>query len=200
MFLANHTPNKGLPVLLDAFTAMERPFLLIVGGEKRPDVDYDAYIRKAKSGQQIVITGRLSDAEIRAALGRSDLFVFPTLADTFPLVVLEAMAHGVPVLASHVGGIPYQVTPDCGVMVEPRDVAGVRAAVEQLAGQRDRLVQMGRNARQRALAEFTWEKAAIDAVHSYRRVLERQSAMHAGASAPAWGQRGRQQEIAGRGF
>ena len=38
MFLANHTPNKGLPVLLEAFAKLERPYLLIIGGEKRADV------------------------------------------------------------------------------------------------------------------------------------------------------------------
>jgi glycosyltransferase involved in cell wall biosynthesis len=200
MFLGNHTPNKGLPVLLEAFKAMERPFLLIVGGEKRPDVDYDAYVRGAKPGQQIVITGRLSDAEIRAALGRTDLFVFPTLADTFPLVVLEAMAHGVPVLASRVGGIPHQLTADCGVLVEPKDPAGLRVAVEELAGQRERLEIMGRNARQRALTEYTWEKAAGDAVQAYRRVLEQQSVMRVGVPAPAWAQGGRAQQVIGKGY
>lgn len=184
MFLGNHTPNKGLPVLLEAFAAMDRPFLLIIGGEKRPDVDYDAYVRRAKPGQQIVITGRLSDAEIRAALGRTDLFVFPTLADTFPLVVLEAMAHGVPVLASRVGGIPHQLTADCGVLVEPRDAAGLRTAIEQLACARDRLATMGQNARLRAMTEYTWAKAAGDAVQAYRRVLEQPAVMRSGLSEP----------------
>ena len=106
MFLGNHTPNKGLPFLLEAFAGLERPYLLIVGGEKRPDINYDQYIRGTRPDQQIIITGRLSEDELRAALARTDLFVFPTLADTFPLVVLEAMAHGVPVIASRVGRHP----------------------------------------------------------------------------------------------
>ena len=69
---------------------------------------------KCRPDQQIIVTGRLRDDEVGAALRRSDLFVFPTLADTFPLVVLEAMAHGVPVLASRVGGIPHQLDERCG--------------------------------------------------------------------------------------
>jgi starch synthase len=174
MFLANHTPNKGLPVLLEAFARLERPFLLIIAGEKRPDVDYDAHIRACRPGQQIVVTGRISDAAVGAALRRADLFVFPTLADTFPLVVLEAMAHGVPVLASAVGGIPHQVNDDCGVLVEPGNAAALCEAIDALAAQRERLAEMGRQARVRAASTFSWAVAARAAARAYDRILKQQ--------------------------
>lgn len=172
MFLANHTPNKGLPVLLEAFSQLDRPFVLMVGGEKRADVDYDAYVRRCKPGQRIVITGRLSDDDVAAAFRSADLFVYPTLADTFPLVVLEAMSHGVPVIASRVGGIPHQIDDSCGVIVEPRHVEGLRAAIDRLAAApRDRLTRMGEAARQRVAERFSWDSAARAAIAGYRRVL-----------------------------
>ncbi|MFA6139192.1 MAG: glycosyltransferase family 4 protein [Hyphomicrobium sp.] len=176
MFLANHTPNKGLPVLLDAFAKLERPYLLIIGGEKRADVDYESYVRGCRPGQKIIVTGRLGDAEVGAALRRADLFVFPTLADTFPLVVLEAMAHGLPVLASRVGGIPHQLTDHCGVLVAPGDAAALRAAVDRLAEQPERLAVMGRHARARAASNFSWAAAANEAAKAYRRILRLHSA------------------------
>ncbi len=175
MFLANHTPNKGLPVLLEAFAGLERPFLLIIGGEKRADADYEAYARRCRPGQQIIVTGRLGDDEVGAALRRSDLFVFPTLADTFPLVVLEAMAHAVPVLATRVGGIPHQVTAECGVLVAPNDATALRAAVDTLAMQPEHLAVMGSRARNRVASHFTWTKAASDAASAYERILRRQT-------------------------
>jgi len=171
MFLANHTPNKGLPVLLDAFAALKRPYLLIVAGEKREGVDYERYARACGPGQRIVVTGRLSDGEVQAAMRRSDLFVFPTLADTFPLVVLEAMSNGLPVLATRVGGIPHQLDGGCGRLVEPGDPEALRAAVDELAADPARLADMGRNAKSRAAARFTWAKAAEDALAGYRRIL-----------------------------
>jgi glycosyltransferase involved in cell wall biosynthesis len=167
MFLANHTPNKGLPDLLEAFAGLERPYLLIVGGETRADIDYGSYVNRCRPGQRIIVTGRLTDAEVAAALHRSDLFVFPTLADTFPLVVLEAMAHGLPVLASRVGGIPHQVDERCGVLIEPRDVAALRAAVDRLARDPAHLATMGRHARLHTAMQFTWAKAAGDAAAGY---------------------------------
>lgn len=171
MFLANHTPNKGLPDLLAAFSMLECPYLLVVGGEKRDSVDYDRHIHACRPGQQIIITGRLTDKEVAALFRRSDLFVFPTLADTFPLVVLEAMSHGVPVLASRVGGIPHQVDDRCGALVPPGDAEALAAAVAALAREPSRLAEMGRNAHARVVAEFSWERAAEQALAGYERVL-----------------------------
>lgn len=172
MFLANHTPNKGLPILLEAFASLQQPYLLIVGGEKRSQIAYERYVRSCKPGQQIVLTGSLTDREVAALFRRSDLFVFPTLADTFPLVVLEAMAHGIPVVASRVGGIPYQLTEQCGVLVPPGDASQLASAIETLAPQPERLLAMGRTARVRVAGEFTWERAAERALVAYQSVLQ----------------------------
>ena len=173
MFLGNHTPNKGVLILLEAFSRLQCPYLLIVGGERRAAIDYDTLAQPSRADQRIVVTGRLSDDEVGALLRRSDLFVFPTLADTFPLVVLEAMAHGVPVLASEVGGIPYQLGPDSGQLIPPGDPAALRKAVEQLARDRDRLRAMGKRACERATAKFTWNAAAEAALEGYKRACSR---------------------------
>jgi glycosyltransferase involved in cell wall biosynthesis len=171
MFLANHTPNKGLPDLLAAFSQLECPYLLMVGGERRSGIDYDRHIRACRPGQQIVITGRLTDEEVAALFRRSDVFVFPTLADTFPLVVLEAMSHGVPVLASRVGGIPHQLGDHCGILVPPGDAGSLAAALTALAREPGQLARMGNLARARVAAEFSWKHAAEQALMGYERVL-----------------------------
>lgn len=181
MFLANHTPNKGLPVLLQAFRSIERPFLLIVVGERRPENDYDAAVRACRPGQRIIVTGRVSDEDVAALYARSDLFVFPTLADTFPLVVLEAMSQGVPVIASRVGGVPHQLGPEAGRLVTPGDPRELALAVEELAADPDRRMEMGRAARLRAAAMFTWPQAARAAIAGYDLALRRASATEAPA-------------------
>jgi starch synthase len=173
MFLANHTPNKGLPVLLSAFAHLDIPYLLIVGGETRPSVDYDRASATCRPGQRIIITGRLADPEVRALFRRSDLFIFPTLADTFPLVVLEAMSHGLPVLASQVGGIPYQIDECCGVLVRSGCPKTLAEAVEALSATPERLAAMGQYARARARSEFTWEHAAAQALAGYSVAIGR---------------------------
>jgi glycosyltransferase involved in cell wall biosynthesis len=173
MFLANHTPNKGLPHLLDAFAALEMPYQLIVGGDTRDGIDYERAKRRCRPGQSVIVTGRLLDAEVAALLRRSDLFVFPTLADTFPLVVLEAMSHGLPVIASDVGGIPYQLGGNCGLVVPPGDVPALAAAIAELARDAPRRAEIGRNALLRVERDYSWESAAALALAGYQQVLSR---------------------------
>jgi starch synthase len=171
MFLANHTPNKGLHVLLEAFSQLRCPYQLIVGGEKRPEVDYSAAQARQSEDQRIVVTGRLTDAEVAALFRRADLFVFPTLADTFPLSILEAMSYGVPVLASHVGGIPHQIDGRCGALISPGSVGELVDALGHFAREPELLAEMGRQARLRVMSQFTWESSAKRAAAEYERLL-----------------------------
>jgi starch synthase len=178
IFFGNHTPDKGLPILMRAFKSLEIPYLLIIGGERRNDVDYDSLARSLKKGQRVIITGRLQDNEIGALLRRSDLFVFPTLADTSPLVVFEAMAHGLPVIASHVGGIPYQVDGGCGVLVPPGEPIALATALECLAANPSLLASMAANARAKVGGFATWDESAKCALAAYETVLEKRRDVH----------------------
>ena len=176
MFLANHTPNKGLPDLLTAFGDLDTPFQLIVGGETREGIDYKTTLRSLRPDQKIVVTGRLSDAEVGACFRRSDVFVFPTLADTFPLVVLEAMAHGKAIIASNVGGIPYQLAGSCGQLVPPGNPRALREAIARLGSDLETIAAIGEAGCRRVCREFTWERAAEAAFAGYEQVLK--SAAH----------------------
>jgi glycosyltransferase involved in cell wall biosynthesis len=184
MFLANHTPNKGLSVMFRAFASLEIPFLLVVGGERRDGIDYDGFARSLKKGQRVVVTGRLRDEEVAVLMRRSDLFVFPTLADTQPLVVHEAIASGLPVVASRVGGIPYQIDEGCGVLVPPGDSIALASAIERLAADRPRLRAMAAAAAARAAHLATWDDAATTARAVYETVLAARRASGSGHRRP----------------
>lgn len=171
-FLANHSPNKGLHVLLEAFTMLTRPYDLIIGGDKRDFIDYDAYMRRCAPHQRIVFTGFLTPHELTAMFRYADLFVFPSLADTFPNVVLEAMAHGVPVVATEVGGIPYQLDGGCGVLIQPGDANAIAAAVDSLADDHEKISEMGRRARSRVQRHFSWTGAAAEAYRAYSSLVK----------------------------
>ncbi len=169
-FLANHTRNKGLDILLDAFTSTHVPFCLVVGGKKR-DYDYAGYAAKCRRDQRIVFTDALTDQEIRALHHYADLFVFPSRADTLPLVVLEAMAAGRAVLSTRVGGIPFQVDDTCGRLVEPENPTALRQAFEDLARTPDRLKTMGQAALIKVKQQFDWDRSADLTFQVYQQVL-----------------------------
>jgi glycosyltransferase involved in cell wall biosynthesis len=171
MFLANHTKNKGVNVLLDAFDAYDGPFRMIVAGSQRDYLDYARYTRPRRPDQSFHFPGFVTDQEVSLLLDYADLFVFPTLSDTFPLVVLEAMSHGVPVLASRVGGIPYQVNDACGSLVEPGSSQALISAFWRLTRDMNRLATMGRAARAHVARNFSWDASAASALEVYRAVL-----------------------------
>jgi O-antigen/teichoic acid export membrane protein len=136
-------------------------------------------MRQCGPNQRIIVTGFLDDDQVDACFRRSDLFVFPTLAETFGIVVLQAMSQGLPVVASRVGGIPFFLKENCGELVDPGDADQLAKTVEGLARDPERCQTLGANGRVEA-TKYTWDSAAETAAESYERVLKKKrSASHA---------------------
>lgn len=173
LYMGTHAPNKGLPVLLESLEQTERPFTLVVGGGKSNHIDYEAVVKRCRPGQRIIFTGFVDQEDVSTLYALADLFIFPTLSDTFPLVVLEAMAHGVPVLSTQVGGIPYQVDESVGRLVPPGNPQALRQAFEAMLADRAALRQLGEAAAKRASGEFSWGESAKKAYGYYQQLLNR---------------------------
>jgi alpha-maltose-1-phosphate synthase len=108
---------------------------------------------------------------VKMLMDYADLFVFPTLSDTAPLVILEAMAHGLPVLATRVGGIPHQVPESCGRLVEPGNSAALRDGLKRLTQDMTQLAAMGRAAQAHVAQQCRWEESAQTALAAYRSLV-----------------------------
>ncbi|HEY9768126.1 MAG TPA: glycosyltransferase family 4 protein [Coleofasciculaceae cyanobacterium] len=171
IFLGNHTKNKGVDLLLEAFSQVKTSFTLIVCGQKRTGIDYDAVSRQLGDRQKIIFTDWIPDQDVISLFQYADLFVYPTLSDTLPLVILEAMASGLPVISTKVGGIPYQIDKNCGILVEPGNPQAIQEAFEQLTENKQRLAQMGHTAYQTVKTKFNWRRSAQTAFTSYQEIL-----------------------------
>ena len=106
-----------------------------------------------------------------AELPRWDVFVLPSRMDPCPLALLEAMAVGLPVVATSVGGIPEQLGTGSGLLVAPEDADGVADAVLRLAEAPELRARLGEAARERALTLFSLETQAAALDRVYRRAL-----------------------------
>jgi glycogen(starch) synthase len=114
----------------------------------------------------------VESATLHALYARADVFVHAPRYEGSSLVTLEAMAHGLPVVATRTGGIPDKVRDgETGRLVAPGDVDGLAAALSDLAADPSRRQEMGRRGRERAEADFAWERIIERVLALYRSLL-----------------------------
>ncbi|MGO8688844.1 MAG: glycosyltransferase family 4 protein [Thermoguttaceae bacterium] len=174
--VGNVIPRKGLLYLVRALpeilAAAPTARLLVVGGEDRGG--YAGRVRAAAqqcgASAAIIWTGHRSDIdELLAAL---DLYVLPSLEESLPLSVLEAMAAGLPVVAAAVGGIPECVVAgETGLLVPPAQSAPLAQAIVELLGNPERRRRFGEAGRRRVQERFTAESQAPSIEAAFARAI-----------------------------
>ena len=148
--LGRLTAQKGFDLLLDAvreLTADGVPVEVVVGGEGR---DGDR-LRAAAAGLPVTFRGFVDD--VRGFLAGLDVFCLSSRREALPLVLLEAMAEGLPCVATDVGDVAVAVGPDA-VVVPPGDAGALAAALAGLLADPAARADLGRRARARAGAHF----------------------------------------------
>lgn len=154
LFVGRAFAPKGGPDLLAAFRRIRRAHpraaLWIVSQDAPPALPEGA-----------VYHGPLGPDALAALLARASVFCLPTLREAFGLVFLEAMAFGLPVVATAVEAIPEIVQHgETGLLVAPRDPAALAAACAALLADPERARRMGEAGRARASERFGWHRAA----------------------------------------
>jgi glycosyltransferase involved in cell wall biosynthesis len=124
--------------------------------------------------ERVELCGWLDPADLEARYSAADLLLSPSWHESFGLAPLEAMLHGVPVLATRSGG-PEELLDDgvSGVLVPPRDVSAMLEAAVTLASDRPRLAAMGLAAQKRARADFLWPARVGELEQLYGSLLSR---------------------------
>ncbi len=136
--------------------------LMIIGdGEDKPGlVELAARLGVTK---RVIFQGAVPHKELPGWYALSDAGVFPSIADeAFGITIAEAMACGLPVIGSHIGGIPEVIGNEgsSGLLVPAADPAALATAMAHLAGDVDWRQRLGRSARQRIECQFTWSQSA----------------------------------------
>lgn len=144
--------------------------LVLIGKEDARVPMRDAIARRGLEGR-VVLTGFVSDEELLALYQEATLFAFPSRYEGFGLPPLEAMASGVPVVASDRASIP-EVVGHAGLLLAPDRVLEWQEAIVSLCTDPARCERLSRLGRERA-REFSWGRTAERTVAVYHRVLGR---------------------------
>ena len=153
---------KGHDVLVEAFARVQDRVpdaqLLIVGDGSRRGALQDM-VADLGVGESVRFEGGLDPGAVRDRLREADVFALPSRSEGLSNALLEALATGVPAVASGVGGIPEVLGQGGGVMVPPEDAAALAGALADLLADRDRRRALAREARDNA-AKWSWDATA----------------------------------------
>jgi glycosyltransferase involved in cell wall biosynthesis len=163
--VASVIPRKGHETLIRALaTLRDRPWHLTCVGSvdrDRPTSDrVRALVREHDLSDRVTFTGDLRPPELGVEYDRADVFVLPTFYEGYGMVVAEALARGLPVVATATGGIRDLVADEAGILVPSGDVLALAGALADVVGDatlRSKLASGARRVRDRLP---TWDDAA----------------------------------------
>jgi glycosyltransferase involved in cell wall biosynthesis len=171
LFVSILQPRKNVKALVRAFAILraERPDLdakLVIAGGK--GWEYEGLFANVESlglRAQVRFTGFVDDEDLPDLYRGARLFVYPSLYEGFGLPILEAMASGVPVIASNVSSMP-EVVGDAGLLVDPNDAEALAASMASVLDD----AKLAEELRRRGLARartFSWEAVALKTLEVY---------------------------------
>lgn len=163
--VANVNAEKGHDMLLTALAAVpERRWRLSCAGSLTRDPATACAVRSMVSTlgleERVSFLGDLDPPALAASYQQADLFVLATRRETYGMAVAEALAHGLPVVATATGAIPELVAEDAGLLVPVGDTTAFAEVLSRVMGDADLRARLAAGARRKRLTLPSWEEAA----------------------------------------
>ena len=170
--------RKGTADIIAALALMPSAELVVVGGPPMQDLDADPEVRRLRRvaevhgvASRVSFTGSLPRRAVATILRSADVVVCAPWYEPFGIVPVEAMACGVPVVGTAVGGLLDTVVPGVtGLLVPPRDPEAIARAVSTLAHDSTLRAAMGRLSAARAL-DYQWSRVARATLDAYHEIV-----------------------------
>ena len=169
LFAGRLVPEKGAHYLIAAHRAIDSSLPLVIAGDTSMS---DQYVRelRAAGGDNVIFVGYQYGPQLAALFRRAALFVLPSDLEGLPIVLLEALGYGVPVLASD---IPpnVEILGESGAYFQAGSVDDLSAALSRMLGGPEGLRQHAEELRVRAIAMYDWDEVARQTHAVYREVM-----------------------------
>jgi len=151
-----------------------RPADLVVVGKARPNGAVRDTIARLGLGGAVRFVSGIDEQELVELYSQAELAVVPSLYEGFSFPAVEAMACGVPLVATTAGALPEVIGHDggSGLLVPPGDALALAAAIGRALDDPELRLRMGAEGRARVIDRYGWARAAEATVAEYRTVLE----------------------------
>jgi UDP-glucose:(heptosyl)LPS alpha-1,3-glucosyltransferase len=167
IFVGHEFKRKGLTHIIKALPLVEAK-LIIIGRKKLDPYSYRLLVKNSKLIDKIIFAGIVPKVEDYYAA--SDILVFPTMYEAFPLVPLEAAASGLPILATKVNGTEELIRDGYNGFFIKRNPLDIAEKIRILSEDKKLLKNMGRNARKTA-EKYSWDKIAERTIKVYEELF-----------------------------
>ncbi|MBP6016567.1 MAG: glycosyltransferase family 4 protein [Candidatus Promineofilum sp.] len=176
VYIGRQSFDKGALHAADAVRMLRRrgrDIALLLVGSSTPE--FEKYRRRLSPEDQAAIRplGIISDRDKHAVLSRAKFLMLPSRSDSFGIVLLEAWAHGVPVIAARAGGIPGVVGDGAnGLLVPFADVDGLANAAERLITDEVFARRIGEAGREKVRSHYCWDVVVARVCDQYRALVD----------------------------
>jgi glycosyltransferase involved in cell wall biosynthesis len=168
-------PEKGYQVSLNAIKGLVENGYQIrywIAGWGPAEDALRTMVHELNIQNHVKFMGYQSPEQVRDLLDQSDIYLQPSFFESLCVAAIEASAMGLPVIASRVGGLPEVVEDDIsGILVPPDDSTAIAEAISSLAQNSKRRLQMGRNARRRAVEIFSLQREVEEWLTFYSKLI-----------------------------
>jgi glycosyltransferase involved in cell wall biosynthesis len=174
--VATITPRKGHLLLVEALATLRRnDWTLDCIGSLDRDTEYAAALQAAIArhglGDRIKLHGELAPAQLDPLYDAADMFVLPSFHEGYGMAFAEALAHGLPIIATQAGAIPDTVPESAGILVPPGDLPALAEALRFCLDNRAALLRFAQGAAQAGADLPDWRQAATRWHYEVARLL-----------------------------
>ena len=174
LFVGRLTHQKGCEFLIRAIPSVAKfhnARLVVVGdGYMRAELESEA--NRTGEGSRIKFTGFIPDSDVLDLMLSSDLMTIPSIYEPFGVVALEAMAAGLPVVASDLDGLAEIIKhEENGILVYPRDPSSISWGISRILSDAQNAQRLVENAERDVQAKYTWDAVAKLTLEAYRKIL-----------------------------
>ncbi len=175
LYVGNYKPHKNLIRLVEAFAKVKQNLtedyqLVFVGPRDKKYPEVGRLVKKLELKKKVVLAGFIPEEELLVLYNTAAALVFPSLYEGFGLPPLEAMACGLPVVASNTSSLP-EVVDNAALLVNPEHIEEIRQAISKILGDEGLRKELQKKGLVQA-KKFSWEKTAEKTIEVYKEVAK----------------------------